>query len=85
MNTEFVNGEIVLIRSVRGRAQQRKFFLVWCSTGATPPKIRYCRRSAAERAAQRMSQRNPGKRFYVLESVIRYVESAGESLRQAWR
>ena len=70
----------------RKRMSHRRFWMVWCSTGITPPKIRYSRESLAEQAAENMARRFPTKKFYVMQSKTRYVayEVGGEMTREKW-
>jgi len=50
---------------------QTPFFLVWSPTGETPPRKRWPNQMEAEREAERMANRFPGKDFYVVAPTYR--------------
>ena len=52
-------------------ASQTPFWLVWSPEGDTPPRKRWSNQMDAEREAERMAQRFPGKDFYVVEPRYR--------------
>ncbi len=45
------------------------FWLVWCPTGARPPRYRHTKQATAVAEAERLAQAYPGRTFIVLSSV----------------
>lgn len=44
------------------------FFIVWCPQSPLPPKFKHSDYEAAEREANRLAEKNPGKDFIVLRA-----------------
>jgi len=63
------------IRAGDPPAKTVDFWLVWCPTGATPPRFRHPTQESAEREAERLAATHPGKTFFVLEP--RYSVNCG--------
>lgn len=59
------------------------FWLVWCPTGAAPPRYRHSSRASAEREAERLARLNAGKEFFVLEPRFGVTFSAVRATYQA--
>lgn len=42
------------------------FWIVWCPTGAKPPRVQHPTFGGAKTAAAEMAQQHPGHEFYVM-------------------
>lgn len=48
---------------------RERFWLVWCPSGPTMPRVRHTSGSSAISEAKRLAGANPGQQFFVLEAI----------------
>lgn len=58
---------------------EETFYMVFCESGETPPKVRHATHKAAYYAAQVMAQYNPGAIFHIMKKKGKCVHRPLES------
>ena len=51
----------------------KPFWILWCPTGPTPPRVRFSTEKQALKVAEKMAAEHPGQEFFVLLTVARSV------------